>query len=107
MESLGRLSKKAGVLATIALDRSSGAIISTTGNLASPNDPISSTLGIASAGSSKEAIETGEQQGTRGIASMAWNFVNTAGDIIQTLDSEVMIYPVTNKLKVDSSLRMR
>ncbi|KAI9733218.1 MAG: hypothetical protein M1818_007336 [Claussenomyces sp. TS43310] len=88
-DQLDSLSKKAGVLATIVLDRSSGAIVTTTGSLASSAGLNSSSVLSASAISSEDSGQNfKEPQGTQEMASMVWNFVSAAGDMIQGLDTE-------------------
>lgn len=88
-ETLGRLSKKAGVRATIVLDRASGAILKTSGQVASVR---SSTNGVGS-GFSSEANNTAAGVEARGpaeeVAGLVWNFMNAAGGLVQGLDEEV------------------
>ena len=102
-ETLGRLSKKAGVKATIVLDRISGAILKTSGQVASvrkgsnssslPNNP--TTTASAPFSSSEAAAGTGSNgalnldQGVEELAAMVWNFVTAAGGLVQELDGEV------------------
>lgn len=88
LESLGRLSKKAGVLATIVLDRAGGAILKTTGSLSSSRIAINAT-------SNAEEPDTRprELQGIDEMAAMVWKFVNTTGSLVQGLDSEVRSAP--------------
>ena len=101
-ETLGRLSKKAGVKATIVLDRVSGAILKTSGQIASvrkgsnssslPNNQTTTSSGSFS---SSEVAVTGNNgalnpdQGAEELAAMVWNFVSAAGGLVQELDSEV------------------
>lgn len=94
-ETLGRLSKKPGVKATIALDRTSGAILKTAGQLSlvhtsksqqqpqtQPEDP------GAAATAPSEAVDS-EAQGAEELARMVWGFVNAAGGLVEGLDTEV------------------
>lgn len=91
-ETLGRLSKKAGVRATIALDRVSGAILKTSGQVGSIRTAKPSGSSVPAAGSFANESDGGSanhDQGTEELASMVWNFVNTAGGLVQELDTEV------------------
>jgi hypothetical protein len=67
------------VKATIVLDRSSGAIISSTGAFSSSR--LSSTT--------DEANGTSQAQGAEDMAAMVWKFVNAAGGMVTGLDAEV------------------
>ncbi|EAQ89874.1 hypothetical protein F5144DRAFT_316504 [Chaetomium tenue] len=90
-ETLGRLSKKAGVRATIALDRASGAILKTSGQVGSIRTAKPSGSSVPAAGSFANESDGGSanhDQGTEELASMVWNFVNTAGGLVQELDTE-------------------
>lgn len=90
-ETLGRLLKKPGVKAAIALDRASGAILKTSGQISSIHT--SKTQGAQGAGSFATDAATGqppsETQGAEELAAMVWTFVSTAGSLVQELDSEV------------------
>ncbi|KAL1872342.1 hypothetical protein Daus18300_004312 [Diaporthe australafricana] len=108
-ETLSRLSKKPGVKATIALDRASGAILKTAGQISSlrtsnsqqqQQDAQSSTAAAASSlsastsdipassGSAVAAGTSSETQGAEELASMVWAFVNAAGGLVHGLDTE-------------------
>lgn len=84
LETLGRLSKKAGVLATIVLDRASGGILKTTGSLSSSRISLNT-----STNSDQQDTRPRELQGIEEMAVMVWNFVNATGGLIHGLDSEV------------------
>lgn len=112
-ETLSRLSKKPGVIATIALDRASGTILKTAGHISSlrtsssqqqQSDSQSSTAAAAastlsastsdipaSSGSAVAAGTSSETQGAEELASMVWAFVNTAGGLVHGLDTEVIL----------------
>ncbi|KAK3367021.1 hypothetical protein B0T24DRAFT_682184 [Lasiosphaeria ovina] len=92
-ETLGRLSKKTGVKATIVLDRASGAILKTSGQLSSvrkakapgsslPNPTVGSFAGESTASPSSQ------DQSAEELAALVWNFVGTAGSLVQELDTE-------------------
>ncbi|ROW10285.1 hypothetical protein VMCG_01909 [Cytospora schulzeri] len=108
-ETLNRLSKKPGVKATIALDRASGAILKTAGQISllrtsksqqPPQDVQLSTAAVAgsfsattgdvpaSSGSAAAAGTGSETQGAEELAAMVWAFVNTAGSLVEGLDTE-------------------
>ncbi|KID89513.1 Dynein light chain-related protein [Metarhizium guizhouense ARSEF 977] len=91
-EKLGRLSKKPGVRASIVLDRTSGAILKTSGELsalrtAKARDAATS----ASFSNEAPAAEASESQGVEDFAAMIWNFVKTSGNLVQEVDSEVAL----------------
>ncbi|KAK5663190.1 hypothetical protein OQA88_6607 [Cercophora sp. LCS_1] len=93
-ETLGRLSKKPGVTATIVLDRASGAILKTSGQVSSTRKArsLSSALPSQTTGSFSSDAGTGtssQDQGVEELGSMVWNFVATAGSLVQELDTEV------------------
>lgn len=81
---MGRLNKKAGVKATIVLDRTSGAILKTSGQILSVR--VSKTDGSSVSGLAEGQTES---QAVEELAAMVWNFVNAAGGLVQDLDSEV------------------
>lgn len=96
-ETLGRLSKKAGVKATMVLDRASGAILKMSGQIASIRRSNGSSLSGPAAGSfpgdatnpPQQVGGGGESQGAEELAALVWNFVNSAGGLVQELDTEV------------------
>ncbi|KAK4043762.1 hypothetical protein C8A01DRAFT_32080 [Parachaetomium inaequale] len=91
-ETLGRLSKKAGVRAAIALDRASGAILKTSGQVGSIRTTKTSGSSVPAVGpfanNEGNANSTNHDQGAEELASMVWNFVSTAGSLVQELDTE-------------------
>ncbi|KAL1843935.1 hypothetical protein VTJ49DRAFT_6878 [Mycothermus thermophilus] len=101
-ETLGRLSKKPGVKAALVLDRESGAILKTSGQInsihvAKPSGASSSSAapaGAPSFTSTNNSEANGndspnpEQQATEEVAAMMWNFVSNAGSLVQELDAE-------------------
>lgn len=101
---MGRLSKKTGVKASIILDRSSGAILKTSGQISSLRSARSAsatsnnssslpgqsqTTGSFSAEAGAAQTGTGENQGTEQLAAMVWRFVSSAGVLVQEMDAEV------------------
>ena len=92
-ETLGRLLKKPGVKAAIALDRASGAILKTSGQISSirtskPQD----AQGTGSFATDAATGQPSETQGAEELAAMVWTFVSTAGSLVQELDSEVRLW---------------
>ncbi|KAJ9130446.1 hypothetical protein NKR19_g9885 [Coniochaeta hoffmannii] len=94
-ETLGRLNKKSGVKATIVLDRTTGAILKTSGQISSirtSKNPggSSSALPTQTAGSfaTESNAQGGDSPAVEELAGMVWNFVNNAGDLIHDLDTE-------------------
>ncbi|SPQ19640.1 3d86c3c1-0fe7-420e-8cc6-da0d9fbf655f [Thermothielavioides terrestris] len=90
-EALGRLSKKAGVRATIVLDRASGTILKTSGQISSIRSSKASGSSVPAVGSfpgEANGNNNGQDQGAEELASMVWNFVTTAGSFVQELDAE-------------------
>ncbi|KAG6006610.1 hypothetical protein E4U21_006832 [Claviceps maximensis] len=88
-EKLGRLATKPGVRASIVLDRASGAIIKTSGELsflrtAKARDETTA----ASFSNEAPAAETSESQGVDDFAAMIWNYVNTSAQLVQNMDKE-------------------
>lgn len=95
-ETLGRLSKKAGVKATIVLDRSTGAILKISGDFTQirPSKAAGENAGtsqtdsfpkeVTSATANSEASDGAEQ-----LAAMVWAFIGAAGTLVEDLDTEV------------------
>jgi len=93
-ETLGRLTKKVGVKATIVLDRAKGSILRTSGQISSirtakstngsglPIQAPSSFDGDTNAGVVNEA------QGAEELAALVWSFTRTAGSLVQEIDTE-------------------
>ncbi|EGS22793.1 uncharacterized protein CTHT_0012680 [Thermochaetoides thermophila DSM 1495] len=96
-ESLGRLSKKPGVKAAIVLDRASGTILKTTGQVGTirkPKPTGSSTESPSPAPAAGafsgegDASNSNQNQDVEEVAALVWNFVNTAGGLVEELDAE-------------------
>jgi hypothetical protein len=103
LESLGRLSKKAGVLATIVLDRTSGSILKTTGTLSLART--SNATGVVPALNTPSAATDeapGERRGVDEMALMVWNFVNAAGGLVQGLDAEVIRFKLSKVYQINA-----
>ncbi|KAK7426766.1 hypothetical protein QQZ08_006802 [Neonectria magnoliae] len=88
-EKLGRLSKKPGVKASIVIDRATGAILKTSGEIDALQTTKSRTTSTASTFSNETPTpEEAESRGVEQFATMVWNFVNNAGGFVQELDTE-------------------
>lgn len=89
--TLSRISNKAGVKACIALDRTDGTILNTTGSLLS--------FRIKSVQENKETDEVDIQKdeaqtdsdGFEQLSKMVWDFVKAAGGLVEGLDEEVCL----------------
>lgn len=117
-ETLGRLAKKAGVKATILLDRATGSILKMEGQISSIRTSIGSsnsgsgtkesngstmvdsgTSMSAGGGFAEDALLSGaggddgtpadETKGARELAGLVWNYVKTSGDLVEAIDTEV------------------
>ncbi|TVY83143.1 Dynein light chain roadblock-type 1 [Lachnellula suecica] len=83
-ETMARLAAKAGVKATMVLDRSLNTVLRTSGSFSSfrsLDNPRSAVPASAENGAVKE-------EGVEEFAAMAWSFVNSAGGLVHDLDSE-------------------
>lgn len=117
-ETLGRLAKKAGVKATILLDRASGAILKMEGQIASirtsigshssnnnngnsaAKDSNGSTMvdsggggfaddALLSNANGDDGVPADETKGARELAGLVWNYVKVSGDLVEAIDTEV------------------
>ncbi|KXH48032.1 hypothetical protein CSIM01_10991 [Colletotrichum simmondsii] len=91
-ETLKRLSNKPGVKATVILDRVTGAILRTSGQLSSFNAATLQTSGGGSFSGEGAAAQqqNGEEQpqGLEDFAAKVWNWVNASGTLVLDLDTE-------------------
>ncbi|RSL47948.1 hypothetical protein CEP53_009733 [Fusarium sp. AF-6] len=88
-EKLGRLSKKPGVKASIVLDRATGAILKTSGQVDALQTSKTRTTSTATSFSNDApALEESETQGVEQFAAVVWNYVNSSGSLVQELDGE-------------------
>jgi hypothetical protein len=91
-EKLGRLSKKPGVKAIIVLDRTTGAILKTSGQIDALQTSKTRTTSTATSFSNEgPALEESETKGVEQFAAIVWNYVNSSGSLVQELDGEVRI----------------
>ncbi|KAK1966558.1 hypothetical protein LY78DRAFT_657169 [Colletotrichum sublineola] len=92
-ETLTRLSKKPGVKATVILDRVTGAILRTSGQLSSFNAATLATgqgsfSGEGAAGQQQQQNGEEQPQGLEDFAAKVWNWVNASGTLVLDLDTE-------------------
>ncbi|XP_044721631.1 roadblock/LC7 domain-containing protein [Hirsutella rhossiliensis] len=88
-EKLGRLLKKPGVKASIVLDRASGAILKTSGDVSALRTAKSRDAATAASFSNEvPAAEESESKGMEDFAAMVWNFVATSDQLVQEVDKE-------------------
>ena len=102
-ETLGRLSKKPGVKATIVLDRATGAILKTGGQVSSiRKTKVTSSAGATQSTGPFSSSDAGvgpssQEQNVQELAAMVWNFVGAAGGLVQELDTEVPLHSARAK----------
>lgn len=111
-ETLGRVAKKSGVKATIVLDRATGTILKTSGQISSikvakplktgPTDASSGPVGVES-----NVISSDEPQGAEQLSAMVWSFVNAAGTLVQDIDGDVRHLEMFLGLHVADELRLQ
>ncbi|KAL6820345.1 hypothetical protein J3E69DRAFT_56292 [Trichoderma sp. SZMC 28015] len=89
-EKLGRLARKPGIKASLVLDRATGAILKTSGQIDALQTAKSRNASTAASFSNDApAAEEGEAQGVEEFAEMIWNFVNSSGQLVGDIDTEV------------------
>lgn len=87
--------KKPGVKASIVLDRASGAVLKTSGDLSALGTAKSRDAATAASFSNEvPAAEQSESKGVEDFAAMVWNFVTTSDQLVQEADKEVS-YPLS------------
>ncbi|KAF4842454.1 Dynein light chain roadblock-type 1 [Colletotrichum siamense] len=92
-ETLSRLSKKPGVKAVVILDRVTGAILRTTGQLSFNASALPSGGSFSGEGAAAQQQQNGEgegdqPQGLEDFAAKVWNWVNASGTLVLDLDTE-------------------
>ncbi|KAG9250094.1 uncharacterized protein F5Z01DRAFT_678127 [Emericellopsis atlantica] len=88
-EMLGRLSRKPGFKASIVLDRTTGSMIKTTGDLSALRTSKSRDEATAASFSNEApAAEESESKGIEDFAAMVWNYVNSSGQLVQEMDTD-------------------
>ncbi|KAH8684295.1 hypothetical protein BGZ60DRAFT_163323 [Tricladium varicosporioides] len=85
-DTIARLAGKAGVKATMVLDRSLNTVLQTSGSFSSFRSTDTSRTSLPS--SSTATDNAAKEEGVDEFAQMIWNFVNTAGGLVHDLDSE-------------------
>ncbi|KAF4589574.1 dynein light chain-related protein [Ophiocordyceps camponoti-floridani] len=88
-EKLSRLSNKPGVRASVVLDRASGAILKTSGDVSALGTAKSRDAATAASFTNEVPVaEESEAKGVEDFASLVWNFVNMSGQLVQDIDNE-------------------
>ncbi|KAF4917692.1 Dynein light chain roadblock-type 2 [Colletotrichum viniferum] len=92
-ETLSRLSKKPGVKAVVILDRATGAILRTTGQLSFNASALPSGGSFSGEGAAAQQQQNGEgegdqPQGLEDFAAKVWKWVNASGTLVLDLDTE-------------------
>ncbi|KAL2758566.1 hypothetical protein ACRALDRAFT_2026093 [Sodiomyces alcalophilus JCM 7366] len=91
-EKLARLSKKPGVKATVILDRATGAIVQTNGQLSNLSSAAAVSLTSPPTGGSfsSEAATTQDDETDEfeEFARKVWTWVNASGGLVEELDGE-------------------
>jgi len=82
---MARLSGKAGVKATIVLDRSHNTVLQTSGSFSSFRS-LDNARNSVSASADNGAVK---EEGVEEFAAMIFSFVNSAAGLVLDLDSEV------------------
>ena len=91
-EKLGRLAKKPGVRASIILDRISGAVLKTNGDLSALCTAKARDAATAASFSNEAPIaEASESKGVQDFSALIWTYVNMSGHLVQEADKEVII----------------
>ncbi|OAA43356.1 hypothetical protein BBO_04499 [Beauveria brongniartii RCEF 3172] len=89
-EKLSRLSKKPGVKASIVIDRASGSILKTSGDVSVLGTTQSRTASTAASFSNEPAAaEESTSKGIDDFAAMIWKFVNNSGAMVEEMDKDV------------------
>lgn len=88
-EKLGRLSRKPGVKASLVLDRTTGSILKTSGQLAALRTSKARNEATAASFSNEApAAEESESKGLEDFAALIWNYVNASEHLVQEVDGE-------------------
>jgi len=90
-QTLERLSSKPGVIATVVVDRSSGALLQSTGSFsfwnAATSNSTSTTAKIASP-TNKIESDTQSSDTTLHFTAMVCRYVESSGDLVHHMDSD-------------------
>lgn len=89
-EKLNRLARKPGVKASVVIDRSSGSILKTSGDLSALRTSKSRNESTAASFSNEApAAEESESKGLEDFAALVWNYVNMSGQLVQDMEADV------------------
>ncbi|KAI9904110.1 hypothetical protein N3K66_000639 [Trichothecium roseum] len=88
-EKLNRLARKPGVKASVVIDRSSGSILKTSGDLSALRTSKSRNESTAASFSNEApAAEESESKGLEDFAALVWNYVNMSGQLVQDMEAD-------------------
>ncbi|SPO00028.1 uncharacterized protein DNG_02880 [Cephalotrichum gorgonifer] len=85
-ETLARISKKSGVKATLVLDRATGSLLRTSGQISALRTTNTAQSPSAVAFPTEQA--DGEGKGVEDFARLVWGWVNASGGLVGELDAE-------------------
>ncbi len=89
-EKLSRLSKKPGVKASIVIDRASGSILKTSGDVSVLGTTQSRSASTAASFSNEPAAaEESTSKGIDDFAAMIWKFAKNSGEMVEEMDKDV------------------
>jgi hypothetical protein len=94
-------------LATIVLDRSSGAILNTSGTLSSIRSTTGSSQSVSTAVPDDASSGPKDQNGIEEMAAMVWNYVNATKDLVQGLDAQARMPSHDQGITVDGDYRTK
>lgn len=93
------------MLATIVLDRTSGAILNTSGTLSSIRSTTGSSQSVPAAVSDDASSGPKDQNGVEELAGMVWNYMNATKDLVQGLDEQVRMASHDQVITADGELQ--
>lgn len=96
-ETLSRLSKKSGVVATVVLDRTTGAVLQRKNSKSGGSPFTANTLSLGSKDTSENVSSPSADVDQ--FSTMIWQFVNAAGGLVSGFDTEVGLIEVCNGKK--------
>ncbi|CZT50878.1 uncharacterized protein RSE6_11946 [Rhynchosporium secalis] len=97
-ETMARLSSKSGVIATLAIERTTSTVLQHTGTLgamfsSTTSSSLSASTNTVTSPAEREApvvmtAEATEEQAFSDFAKMVWNHVNATGELVGNMDAE-------------------
>lgn len=87
------MSRKPGVKASLVLDRATGAILKTSGDLSALRTSKSRDEATAASFANEAPVaEDSESKGLEQFAATIWNYVGSSSQTVQELDTEVRVF---------------